>query len=89
MKSKVFSIDIIRKPNYQQIWIYRTNGLSNGGGLRMYSLTLDRLVRVLRAMVNTSAKIRCNTYTGKNTESWYISGVVEEMQAARAALAGS
>ena len=89
VKSKVFSIDIINKPDFQQVWFYRTNGRSDGGGLRMYTLTVSRLIRLLRAMVNTSTKFQCNTYTGPRTSSWWVAGVVEKAYAAEAALQAS
>jgi len=86
MKSKVFSIDIVRKPNYQQIWIYRTNGTDHGGGLRFYNLTTSRLIRLLRAMVNVSTHERCVVYDGGPVPEWTRLGVVEEMYAAEAAI---
>jgi len=89
MKSKVFSIDIHNRADSPDVWFYRTDGTANGGGLRFYTLTIDRLIRLLRAMVNTSTTFRCYTYETEHTSSWYVAGVVEQMQTAQAALAGS
>jgi len=89
MKSKVFSISIHNHPDSQQVWIYRTNGTDHGGGLRFYNLTVSRLIRVLRAMVNVSTQVLCYTHDYDEVSSWYIAGVVEQMHAAQDALAAA
>jgi len=86
MKSRVFAVDIIRRNDRPRVWFYRTNGRKDGGGVRMYYLTVPRLIRLLRAMVNRAIDVQANTYTGVNISSWYILGVVEEAYAAQAAL---
>jgi len=89
VKSKVFSIDIHNHPDSQQVWVYRTDGTANGGGLRFYNLTTSRLIRLLRAMVNISTQVRCYTHDYDEVSSWYVAGAVEQMYAAQAALAAA
>jgi len=89
MKSKVFSIGIHNDPLYPEIWIYRTDGKDHGGGLRFYTLTVPRLIRVLRAMVNVSTAHRCYTSRLSRIDHWTIAGVVEQMYAAQDAIAAA
>ena len=89
MKSKVFSISIHSSPEPQLAFFYRTDGTEHGGGLRDYYLTVPRLIRMLRAMVNVSTRVRCYTTTGDGFTTWWISEIVGEMYAAQAALAAA
>jgi len=89
MKSKVFSIDFVRHPGYSKVWVYRTNGRVDGGGLRMYRLTPDRVIQLLRVLYRVSCQHRCMVQMGDEVSTWTICGVVEQMQTAQAALAGS
>ena len=89
MKSKVFSVDIVRHPGYSKIWIYRTDGTKDGGGLRSYTLTTDRLITLLRVLFRISCRRRCMVQMGEEVSTWTITGVVEQMYAAQAALAAA
>lgn len=89
MKSRVFSLDLINKPDYHRLLVYRTNGTGRGGGVRFYRLTVSRLIRLLRAMCTVSTGSECKTWMTGDSASWCILGVVEEMQAAQAALAAA
>jgi len=89
MKSKVFSVDIIRHPGYSKIWIYRTDGTKDGGGLRIYTLTSDRLITLLRVLFRVSCRRRCMVQMGAEVSTWTIAAVVPEMYAAQAALAAA
>jgi len=89
MKSKVFSVSIYHQPSYDSVGIFRTDGRPDGGDLRFYDLTVPRLIRLLRAMVNVSKETPCHTFGGNMGNSWYIPGVVEQMREARAALAAA
>jgi len=87
MKSKVFSISIHNYPDRQVVSVYRTIGRIPGGGVKFYRLTVPRLIRLLRVMVNVSTRTQCYTYENENTSTWTIAAVVPEMYAAQAALA--
>jgi len=89
MKSKVFSISIHNYPDRQVASVYRTLGRIPGGGVKFYQLTVPRLIRLLRVMVNVSTTVRCYTHDTENTSTWTIGAVVPEMYAAQAALAAS
>jgi hypothetical protein len=86
MNARVFAVDLIRKPSYESIWIFRTNGRADGARLRQYRLTSDRLILVLRAMMRTAATRQTRIRTTDGHDSWSIPIVVEEQDAARAAL---
>jgi len=89
MPSKVFSISIYQHPGDNTVGIFRTDGSPDGGAIRFYNLTVPRLIRLLRAMVNVSKVTTCYTFGGDLGNSWYIPGVVEQMYAAQAALAAA
>ena len=89
MKSKVFSISLHNRTDSPTVAIYRTNGRVDGGGLKFYTLTVPRLIRLLQAMVNRSIQEKCYTWTGSAVSTWTIAGVVEQMYAAQAALAAA
>jgi len=89
MKSKVFSISIHSSPEPQLAFFYRTVGREDGGTVRHYRLTVPRLIRLLRAMVNVSAHTRCYTWSQGEIANWTILGIVEQMYAAQAALAAA
>jgi len=89
MKSRIFAVDLIRKPSYQSIWIYRCRGRDDGAGLRQYRLTTDRLIRVLRAMVNAATTTRTKIRERDEHTAWTMPEVVAQQDAARAALQAS
>lgn len=89
MNSRVFAVDLIGKPSYQSIWIFRTNGLNEGARLRQYRSTPDRLIRVLRAMVGTATRTRTRIRERDGHACWSLPEVVAQQDAARAALQAS
>ena len=86
MKSRVFAVDIIRKPSYNSIWIYRCNRRDDGARLRQYRMTTDRAVRVLRGMVTCATTTRTTIRERDGHVSWTMPAVVSEQDTARASL---
>jgi hypothetical protein len=63
-------VSINRDPRYRTIFMYRTDGSNLGGGVRMYDLTDQRLIRLLNAMVNTACRENCNISQWNDSTFW-------------------
>jgi len=84
MKSKVFSVRFFNYPNARSVVFYRTNGRLDGGGYRVYAVTTDRLIRLLRVMCSVSdRRLTCIGLDGEMT-TWTIAGIVAAMYEAQA-----
>jgi len=80
MQSRVYSVSILHNDKTGHVAFYRTDGTRTGGGLRIYTITVSRLCRLMRAMVNTACEKRVGMTNIANWTSWWIVGVVEHMR---------
>jgi hypothetical protein len=80
VQSRVYSVSILHYVNKGHIAFYRTDGTRTGGGLHIYDLTVPRLCRLMRGMVNTACEKRVGMSTVGNWSSWWIVGLVEKVR---------
>ena len=74
MQNRVFAVSIDSSKTTPHIAIYRTDGTATGGGMRTYSLTVDRLTRLLRAMVTTASAEKVIIADRRGWVNWLLHG---------------
>lgn len=79
MQARVYAVSIHHYVNQGHIAFFRTDGTRTGGGFHIYDLTVARLCRLMRAMVNTAGANDVRMSTVDNWSFWLIWGLVDKM----------
>jgi len=80
MRNRVYAVSILHNGDNGHVAFYRTDGTRTGGGLRIYTMTVSRLCRLMRAMVNTACEKSVGMMTIANWTSWWILGRIGDMR---------
>jgi len=74
VQNRVFAVSIDSGKQNPYISVYRTDGTQTGGGMKTYTLTVDRLIRLLRAMVTTASAEKVTIYDRNGWVNWMLLG---------------
>jgi hypothetical protein len=74
VQNRVFAVSIDSGKQNPYIAVYRTDGSQTGSGVKRYTVTVDRLIRLLRAMVTTASAEEVTIYDQNGWVNWMLHG---------------